>query len=162
MEEKVNIRPPSKELGALGFNEEEIQKILEWVDTIPIRIYGGNNIQVEVKKGVVRVNEHMVHPDELSFNLLPHDLKIYYQWDNGMFYNPFNIPDGAILYNPFKGEPLKHNKDGKPTPADISGEKVMRNPFTGNITGKFLFDKGKAIKRWIVNDKNEYELKDLE
>lgn len=160
---KPKIRPLDKELKELGFNEEQIKTILEWVDTIPIRIYGGDEIKVEVKKGTVRVNEHLINPDDLSFNKLPHDLKIYYQWDNGYFYNPFEIPDGTVLYNPFRGEPLRHNEGGKPTPAtDINGEKIMRNPFNGNICAKFLFENGIALKRWIVNDNNEWEETDIQ
>lgn len=72
-------------------------------------------------------------------------------------------PDGVVVYNPFKGSPLRHNKGGAPTPAtDINGEKIMRNIFNGNVSSKFLFKDGVAIKRWVVNDKNEWEEKELE
>jgi len=150
-EEKIDIRNLETELSNLGLNDEQSKKILEWVDTIPIRVYG-SDIKVEIKKGVVRVNEDSVDPNDLSFNKLPRDLKIYFQWDNGMMINPFDIPDGTILFSPFSGEAMRHNKDGKPTPADINGDKIMRNPFNGNITGKFLYENGKPIKKWVVKD----------
>lgn len=161
-EEKINIRKLETELSDLGFDEEQSKKILEWVDTIPIRVYG-DNISVIIKNGVVRINEDLVDINDLSFNKLSKDLRIYYSWDNGKFYNPFNIPDGAILYNLFTGEGLRHNKNGPPTPAtDINGEKIQMNPWSGKICGKFLYENGKPIKRWIVNDDNEWEEKELE
>ena len=160
--ERPKIRNLKDELIKLGLTDALSDDVLKWVDTIPVRVYN-TNIKVGVKNGTVRVNEDSVVPDDLSFNTLPWDLKIYYQWDNGYFHNPFDLPDGIILYNPFTGAGLRHNKGGEPTPAnDINGEKIQRNPFNGNICGKFLYKDGKALKRWIVNDNNEWEEKTIE
>ena len=154
-----NIRKLIDELEKLGFDQEQSTKILEWIDTLPIRNYGGEDIKVEIKKGVVRINEHLVEPNDLSFNKLPKDLKIYYLWDNGFFYNPFDLPNGLILYSP-SGKALQYNKGGEPTPAtDVNGEIISHNPFNGNVCLKFLYDDGKLIRRWIVNDNNEWEEK---
>jgi len=161
--QEPKIRDLKKEIKDLGFDEEQSKKILEWVDTIPIRVYG-SDINVEVKQGVVRVNENSVDFNSLSFNDLPEDLRLHYMWDNGKLRDPFNLPDEMVLYNPFTGEAFRHNrKTGtKEIPTDLNGEVMMHNPFNTRISGKILYENGIPIKRWIVNEDNEWEEKELE
>lgn len=153
MKTEANIRNLSNELKDLGFNEEQADKILEWVDTIPIRNYAGEEVKVELKKGTVRVNEHLVNSEDLSFNKLPHDLALYYAWDNGMLHNPFDLPDNIILHNPFTGKAI--NKDG--TPAKMGNStKIITNPFNMKIISKIEYKDDKPYKKWSVNSNNEW------
>lgn len=152
---KTKIRNLTTELEELGFNNEQVVKILEWVDTIPIRNYGDENIKVEIKKGTVRINEHLIEPEELSFNNLPHDLATYYLWDNGFLYNPFNLPPDAILTNPFTGESV-YAKDGSVV---FRGNEtiILRNPFNSKLLSKVQYKDDKVFKVWKVNENNEWE-----
>lgn len=105
--------------------------------------------------------ENKIDPDDLSFNLLPEDVARDYLMENGYFHNPFDLPDGVIMINPFSGEAMRHNADTpkEPTtnPPELNGNRVLRNPFNSKITGKILYENGIAIKKWNVNDENEWE-----
>ncbi len=158
MEEEVQIRNLEKEVEALGFNDEQTNKILEWVDTIPIRIYGGENINVVVNRGAVVINSDAIDPYDLSFNLLDKQTRLNYLWDTGKFYNPFKSPKDVVLVNPFTGKAI--NNDG--TPADL-GDTIhyMHNVFNLRLMNKIEYKEGKAVKSWRVNDENEWVEEEL-
>jgi hypothetical protein len=159
MMSNVIIRNLPKELEDLGFSGDQKTKILEWVDRLPIQIYGGENIHVRINNGAVLINENLIDYDDLSYNLLSDDLKMSYAFYTGKFMSPFNIPDGTVTYNAITGVP-KMIMDGELVPAEIEdgSEIVMRNPFNNNISGKFLYENNMPVKKWIVNDNNEWEL----
>jgi len=110
--------------------------------------------------------EYDIDPDDLSFNLLPNDVANDYLMENGHFHNPFDLPDGIIMINPFTGVAVRHNKDTpkEPTynPPELNGNRIIRNPFTSKITGKILYENGIAIKKWGVSDDNEWVEENLE
>ena len=101
-----------------------------------------------------------INPDDLSFNLLPEDVARDYLMENGHFHNPFDLPDGIILINPYSGKAMRHNADTpkKPTnnPPELNGERILRNPFNSKIIGKILYENGIAIKKWDVSEDNEW------
>jgi hypothetical protein len=155
---KCLVRDYDDELSKLGLSEEQIKGVLGWVDTISIHIYGGDNIEAKVHNGVVKINEQLIDADDLSFNKLPEKVRLQYLADNGYFYNPFDLPDGVILYNPFTGDASKHVEGDKPihNPEDLNGVKIMRNPFNSLITNKIEYKDGLPIKKWDVNEDNEW------
>ncbi len=155
---KCLVRDYDDELGKLGFTDEQIKSILFWVDTIPIHIYGGENIEAKVRNGIVKINENLIDADDLSFNELPEKVRLQYLADNGHFHNPFDLPDGVILCNPFTGAASKHVKGGYPThnPTDLNGIKIMRNPINCLITSKIEYKEGIPIKKWDVSEDNEW------
>jgi len=64
--------------------------------------------------------------------------------------NPFEIPEGTALMNPFTFETVNGIME--------DGEHYVKNPFKAyEITRKVLFEGGKAVRAWEVNDKNELE-----
>ena len=64
--------------------------------------------------------------------------------------NPFDAKVKKMtMMNPFTFETVNGTMD--------DGEHVVRNPFNCNIIRKVMFEGGKPIKAWLVNDKNEYE-----
>jgi hypothetical protein len=153
MEQKVGIRDLVKELEGIGFNEEQADKILEWVEKIPIQIYSGENIHVVVKKGCVMVNSDSIDPYDLSFNLLDKQTRLNLLYYTGKFYNPFKIPKETILFNPFSGD--LRRADGSPAVAGTTTH-YMHNPFTCKIHGKVDYVDDKPIRFWLVNDQNEW------
>ena len=157
-EEEVTIRNLGKELEALGFDYEQSNKILEWVDTIPIRIYGGENINVVVNKGAVVINSQAIDPNDLSFNLLDKQTRINFLWDTGKFNNPFKLPKDIILFNPFTGIPIR--PDGKPVNLGNTVH-YMHNVFNCKLFAKIEYQEGKPIKLWHVNDQNEWVEEEL-
>lgn len=150
----VPIRKLDEELEEMGFDAKQVNKILNWVDTIPIRIYGGNDIHVKVKYGIVRVNDHLIDCEDLSFNNLPQEDRILYLWDNKKLFNPFKIPPDAILLNPFTGEGGRY--DGEPHDFENTTHYGM-NPFNCKLFSKIEYKDGKAHKFWKVNSNNEWE-----
>ncbi len=147
------IRDLTKELIELGFDKEHAGKILEWVDTIPIRNYGDEDIKIEIKKGTVRIDEHLVDANDLSFNNLTRDQRLQYLWDNDGMYNPFEMPDDVILFHPWSGQAI--HKDG--TPAKMGNTiKMMMNPFSCRINMKIEYKNDKPYKRWELDENNEW------
>ena len=110
--------------------------------------------------------ESKINPNDLSFNLLPEDVAINYLKENGHFHNPFDLPDGVILINPFTGVAMRHNADTpkEPTtnPPELNGDKLLYNPFNSKIIGKILYEKGYAIKKWGVDKNNEWVEEELD
>lgn len=92
--------------------------------------------------------EKEIDIDDLSFNLLPKKVRVEAMRPH--LIDPFNIPEGTPLMNPFTYEVVNGvMKDGVHT---------IRNPFKEyEIRGKVLFESGKAVKAWKVNDNNELE-----
>ena len=99
-----------------------------------------------------------IDPNDLSFNELPEDIAINYLMEHGHFHDPFNLPDGVIMINPYTGKAMRHNKGGEPThnPPELNGERILRNPFTSKSTGKILYENGVAIKKWGVSEDNKW------
>lgn len=110
--------------------------------------------------------EYNIDPDNLSFNLLPEDVAREYLMENGHFHNPFDLPDGVFLINPFTGIAMRYNADTpkSPTtnPPELNGERIIRNPFNSKIISKLLYENGIVIKKWGVSDDNEWIEEDLE
>lgn len=153
MEDK-KIRNLTKELVELGFSEADADKIIEWTDNLPIRIYGGENIQVEMKKGAVNVNAHIIDPKDLSFNNLPEQTKLSYLWDHGYLYNPFKIKPNTPLYSPFTGIAIDSTTGEI---IDLGNEvQIFRNPFHMNITRKIEYKDSVPYKVFDVDENNEW------
>jgi hypothetical protein len=161
MEEKIQLRNLTDELTALDFTEEQAEKILEWVDTIPILICGDeDNVQVRVNRGGVVINEDMIDSQDLSFNELPDETRLQYLWYTNKLYNPFKIPVGAKLGNPFTGEILEvinaETKETKPVIFEDGEEFASMNPFNMNLSTKFVYKDNKPVKRFTVDENNEW------
>ena len=80
-------------------------------------------------------------------------MRLYYLWDNGLLYNPFEIPDDAILYHAFSGSAIR--KDGKPVKMGNT-IKTFMNPFTCKINSKIEYRDDKPYKRWVLDENNEW------
>ena len=98
--------------------------------------------------------------DDLSFNLLSDEERQEMLYKEGKTYNPFDIPAGVKLINPFTYEVLEavdgNTKETKKVPMD-DGITVFRNPFTSKIDKKVEFKDGKLLKEWEVDDMNEWK-----
>jgi len=150
---KLEVRNLTKELEELGFNESDADKIIEWTNNLPIRIYGGDNIKVEMKKGAVNVNAHIIDSKDLSFNQLPEQTKLNYLWDHGFIYNPFKIKPNTPLYNPFTGVGIDSTTGDI---VDLGNEvQIFRNPFHMNIIRKIEYKDSVPYKVFDVVD-NEW------
>lgn len=158
MEKDIKIRNLTKELEGLGFSNEQSDKIIEWVDTIPIMVFYGKDIHVEVKKGGVMINSNLINPNKLSFNLLDEQTRLNFLYHSGNYYNPFKLPKDIILVNPFTGIAMK--SDG--TPADLGNTiHYMHNVFNHKLFTKIEYKDGYPIKTWVVNEQNEWEEREL-
>ena len=89
-----------------------------------------------------------ISSDSLEFNSLPHDTKVQRMWDEGKLINPFSDEaKNMTMMNPFTFETVNGTMD--------DGEHMIRNPFTMDIIRKVLFEGGKPIKAWVVNDNGD-------
>lgn len=100
----------------------------------------------------------MVNKNDLSFNNLPKDERLNILIDGGELFNPFEIPDGVVLWNPFTFIPITKEDGEFVRPIIPDGETIFRNPFSGKITTKVLFKDDKPVKAWTVNGDNEWEV----
>jgi len=97
-----------------------------------------------------------IDKNDLSFNELPKTKRNEILEKEGHFYDPFNIPDGTILWNPFTFVPVTKRDGEVVTPIIPDGEQIFRNPFTSKITSKCLFINNKVVRAWEVTKDNEW------
>src|SRR5690606_37025254 len=96
--------------------------------------------------------------NNLSFNELPEEERTKILFEEGHFYNPFEIPDGKVLWNPYTFEPITMI-DGETIRPDIKdGEQIFRNPLNSKIIRKVEFKDNKPFKAWKVTEDNRWEL----
>jgi len=97
-----------------------------------------------------------IDKNDLSFNELPKSKRDEILFKEGNFYNPFEIPDGIILWNPFTFVPVTKRDGEMVRPIINDGEQIFRNPFSSKITSKCLFINNKVVKAWEVTKDNEW------
>lgn len=91
---------------------------------------------------------------DLEFNNLPKEDRIKTLIDSGEFMNPFKIPEGAPMIDPYT---YKVVSGIIPDGIIPDGIKIIYNAFTGKITSKILFEDNKAIKAWEVTSQNTWK-----
>ena len=99
-----------------------------------------------------------INKNELSFNELPQDLRTEILFKEGDFYNPFEIPDGTILWNPYTLKPITKVGGEVVIPDVEDGDKIFRNPFNSKIIGKALFKDNKVVNAWEVTKDNRWAI----
>jgi len=94
--------------------------------------------------------------NDLSFNELPQSKRTEILMEGGHFYNPFDIPDGTILWNTLTFTPITKVDGEMVTPIIPDGEQVFRSPFNSKIISKALFINNKIIMAWEVTKNNKW------
>jgi hypothetical protein len=97
-----------------------------------------------------------INKNDLSFNKLPEKKRREILLKEGNFYNPFEIPDGTVLWNAFTFVPITKRDGEVVTPIISDGEQIFRNPLNSKIISKCLFINNKVVSAWEVTKDNEW------
>ena len=82
--------------------------------------------------------------DSIAFNDLSEEERLERSFKEGKVFNPFKVPDGQPLVNPFNFSVVNGILE--------DGEHVFSNPFNCDVYRKALYKDGWAIKAWEVKD----------